>query len=379
METVHRVLKGHPGFMHVAIGQAGSFAIGAVFWFLMARILDPGAYGQVNWFVSIAMFASACCVLGWGTTITTYYPKERNDGLLCGATTLVLIASLLVGIAIGALIGPLVGLLIFGLSLFSITLSTELGKRSYRRYKWIQICAKLMVLPLTVWMYFWIGLLGVLIGYAVPFMIFGLSSLRYVRRTNPGMIEAREKFGFAVKAFGANIASSSTSWLDKILIGSFFGMAALGVYQLAYQIFMLLSMLPTILFSYLLPEKSAGTKTREVETLGVIAAVALSLSAAAVSPIIIPKVFPNFSGSVELIQVMSFGVVPFSIAAMKMSGLYAHEMPGAVLISYLIALAVGIAGIIVLGNYFGALGLAMSVVLLQTTLAASLIIFGRLR
>ena len=42
METVHRVLRGHPGFLQVAIGQAGAVALGAVFWFVMARLLDPG-------------------------------------------------------------------------------------------------------------------------------------------------------------------------------------------------------------------------------------------------------------------------------------------------------------------------------------------------
>jgi len=42
METVQRVLKGHPGLVHITIGQVGAAALGAVFWFVMARLLDPG-------------------------------------------------------------------------------------------------------------------------------------------------------------------------------------------------------------------------------------------------------------------------------------------------------------------------------------------------
>jgi hypothetical protein len=38
METVNRVLKGHPGFLQVATGQAGAVAPGAVFWFVVAEI-----------------------------------------------------------------------------------------------------------------------------------------------------------------------------------------------------------------------------------------------------------------------------------------------------------------------------------------------------
>jgi len=68
METVQRVLKGHPGLVHVTIGQVGAAALGAVFWFVLAGLLDPGDYGQTNWLISVAMFASTFCVLGWGRT-----------------------------------------------------------------------------------------------------------------------------------------------------------------------------------------------------------------------------------------------------------------------------------------------------------------------
>jgi O-antigen/teichoic acid export membrane protein len=377
VEAVHKVLKDHPGFLDVAIGQAGAMILGAIFWFIMARLLEPSAYGQINWLISIAMFASTCCVLGWGTTITTYYPKERRDELLGGTVEIVLVASLVVGIAMSFSVGPLVGLLIIGLSLFSMTISSELGKRRYAHYKWIQIGTKLISLPLAVVMYFWLNLFGVLLGYAIPYLILGLSSLRWMRSSNPGVMEVKGKAGFALKAFGTSITASSTRLLDKILIGSLFGMATLGLYQLAYQIFMLLSVLPAVLFFYLLPEKSAGTKTKEVETLGILMAVALAVSVVVLSPIVIPRVLPNFAGSVSLIQIMSLGVIPFSIATMKMSELYARERPGAVLVSYGVALAVGVAGIITLGKSFGVVGLATSMLLLQITLATSLALFRR--
>lgn len=81
MKTIHDVLRDHPGFLHIAIGQAGAVALGAVFWFVMARLLKPGAYGNVNWLMSIAMFASTFCVLGWGKTVVTYSRKivAKND------------------------------------------------------------------------------------------------------------------------------------------------------------------------------------------------------------------------------------------------------------------------------------------------------------
>ena len=379
MEAIHRVFKDHPGLLHVAAGRVGALALGAIFWLIMARLLDPSAYGRVNWLISVAMFASVFCLLGLEKTVVTYYAKEGREGLVDEAVTAVFLTSLAAGVVMGLLIEPLVGLLAFSTSLFSMTISCELGGRRYRRCMWIWLGSWLATIPLGVGMYLWLGLLGLLLGYTLPTLAFALPSLRRLRllHGHPSMGEVRSKAGFASKAFGTDVATSSTWLLDKILIGSVFGMAALGLYQLAYQVFMALSILPGILFSYLLPEKSAGAKTREVEVCTILASIALAVSAVLLSPWIIPWAFPKFAGSVALVQIMSLGLIPCTVAMARMSDLFAKERPGAVLTSCATALAVGIAGIVCLGSLLGTVGLAMGMLLLQTTLAISLTVLGR--
>ena len=377
METIQQVFKDHPGIFHVAIGEAGAVALGAAFWFIMARLLDPGAYGEVNWLISVAIFVSTFCTLGLRNTIITYYPKEEREELVNETVTVVLVASLLAGIAIGLFIGPLVGLLVFGLSLFSVTISYELGRRRYKRYMWIRMGTRLMALPLALTMYLWLGMPGVLFGFALPILVFTFPSLKRLRGSNPSVKEVKDKAGFALRAFGADVTIDSTGLLDKILIGSLFGMITLGLYQLAYQIFMALSVLPGTLFHYLLPEKSAGTKTKGVETLGIFTSVLLATAIFLLSPSLIPLIFPGFVESVRMIQIMGLAVIPHAIAMTKMSELYAKERPGIVFISYLLALVVGTAGIFVLGTYIGRIGLAASVILLQTKLAISLLVHAR--
>lgn len=377
MEIVRRVLKGHPGLYQVAIGRFGSIALGAVFWLVMARLLEPGVYGNVKWLMSIAMFASILCVLGWGKTLITYYPKKEKEELIGGATMIVLVASLAVGFAMSALIEPVVGILIVGLSLFTMTISSELGKHRYGRYKWISVGTKLAILPLAVGMYFLMGLVGIIVGYAIPMLFVGLLSVGHIRKGNPGIREAKGKIGFAIRAFGVDASRGSTGLLDKILIGPLFGMRLLGLYQLAYQIFATLGVLPGVLFSYMLPQKSAGEETGEVGLLGILASIAMAISVIILSPWLIPRIFPSFAESVTMIQIMSLGVVPYTVAMIQMSGLYAQEKPGTVLVSYLSALTVGIIGILSLGKYFGGIGLAVSMVLLQTTLAIMLLFHTR--
>lgn len=125
MKTIHEVLKRHPGFPQVAVGDVGAIALGAVFWFAMARLLEPGAYGQVNWLISIAIFASTFCVFGRRKTIVTYYPKEGSDELLGSAAAIVLIASLAVGIAGIVTLGKDFG--VIGLATGMLLLQTSLA------------------------------------------------------------------------------------------------------------------------------------------------------------------------------------------------------------------------------------------------------------
>ena len=378
MESISRVLRGHPGLVRVAVGQVGALLLGAVFWFVLARLLEPGEYGWVNWLMSVAMLASTCCVLGWGKTVVSYYPREGRDDLLGGAVMIVFVASVVVGVVFGFLLEPSVGLFIVGFSLFTMVVSFELGKRRYDRYMWVWIGVKLISLPLSIALYFWQGLFGVVFGYAIPHLIFGLPSLRYLCKGNPGIKEeVCGKLKFAMRVWGVDVSTGLTTLLDKVLIGGIFGMFTLGLYQLAYQFFAVLSVLPSVLFSYLLPEKSAGSRTREVEVFGILASAALAVVVIVLSPWLIPWVFPSFARSVGMIQIMSLGVIPSTIAMVKTSELYALGRAGSVLASYLAALVTGVLGIFGLGVWFGAMGLAVSVVLLQVVLAATLLLLGK--
>lgn len=235
---------------------------------------------------------------------------------------------------------------------------------------------KLVCVPLAILMYFLAGLSGVLLGYALPHIAIALWSFKGLHLSaNPGLNEVRNKTSFACQSLGTDLARGSSTWLDKIIIGVLFSFSMLGLYYFAYQMYMLMSFLPVVLTSYLLPEKSAKVNTRKVELLGVGISLLLALIAAVFAPLVIPWLFPEYTGSISLIQIMGFAVIPATVAAVKMSDLFASDRPRPVLVSHILAVLVGVAGIVLLGGYFGAIGLAVSVLLLQTTLATSLSLF----
>ncbi len=135
------------GFTKVSIGQLSATILGTVFWLALAVILHPVAYGNLSWLVSIATVSATVCTLGLGKTLTAFYPEEKDGGILEGSSLLVLITglaggagvSLLMRIWVQDLMAAFTGVLVFSLSLFSISFYSELAQKNYTKYMWMWI------------------------------------------------------------------------------------------------------------------------------------------------------------------------------------------------------------------------------------------------
>jgi len=372
------ISKNRHGFAQVAIAQVTAAILGAIFWLLLAVLIHPIAYGHLSWLIAIAMVLSTFCLFGMGKTIVTYYPKERNDKLLNSSVFLVLTLSLAVGAIVSLVLNPLVGLLVISSSLFSIAVYSELAKRRYKNYMWMWISVRSLSLFLPVLLYCLWGLVaGILAGLAVAYFIFGCKVLKHLH-FNLDLSEVRAKLRFSLNTWGADISRVAVYFLDKILIGVLFGMAVLGYYQFGYRIFVLFGVLPQVLFFYLLPEKSAGEKTKKIEIYGILVSLGLAGLVFIFAPLVVPQIFPNFTEGIGSIQLMGLAIIPATIAVEKTSELYSQEKANMVLGSHLFALGVGTVGIISLGRSFGLLGLASSLLALQVALVAALIFLPKL-
>jgi len=78
------------------------------------------------------------------------------------------------------------------------------------------------------------------------------------------------------------------------------------------------------------------------------------------APIILPLLFPNFTESVLIVQIMSIALVPSSISMMLVSKFLGDEKIKIVIIGRIIGLASIIIGIFGFGNLFGIIGAAMA-------------------
>ncbi len=366
------------GLVWVASAQLAALLLGTGLWLLLALLIHPLAYGHLIWLVSIATILSTLCTFGLGKTVITHLPTEKDGKLLSSSVAVVFVLSLIAGAIVSVVLEPAIGLLTIGLSLFSITVHLELAGRKYGGYLRAWVGARMLCLLLPVLLYLlWGSITGILVGLALAYLLFGGKALVHLR-SKPGFQKILGTLKFTLGVLGTDLSRVSTSFLDKVLIGELFGMAVLGYYHFAYRIFLLFGILPQITFFYLLSEKAANKNTKRIEKVGIIASFGLAAATYLFAYFVVPLAFPAFAGSVNALQIMGLAIIPATLVGIKTSSLYAEGKTNVVFGSHLLALGVGIVGIILLGRAFGLLGLAISMLALQCSLAAALFLLPRL-
>ena len=140
-----------------------------------------------------------------------------------------------------------------------------------------------------------------------------------------------------------------------------------------------MNILPTIVFSYILPQDAGGIPNKKLKQLVILAAVGIAIMGIVLAPIIIPHIFPNYIDVVEVVQIFSISVIPFTIGIIFMSEFLGDEKIRIVLTGSVIFIVVMVLSIIILGNMFGINGIAFSTFLAHSIEAIFYFIMKRLQ
>lgn len=361
------------GVIYITLGNFFSSVIAGLFWFILARLIIVESYGYVNYLLSLAALAGACSILGLNITIMTYIPK--GEDLTQEADWIVFIISLIFCVLFILLNLFYVAILTVASSAFTMFFFETLGRKQYKKWMFLTISYRSGQLVSSLVLYFFLGLIGILIGYLLPPLLLGSPFYANLIKSQLDFGKIRPKMSFSLHAFGVRLSSTLVNFFDKILIAWIFGLTTLGLYHLGYQFFWIASVIPVSLFRYLLPEKASGSFNRDVELIGILATIISAIIAVIFSPIVIRVFFSQFVEAIALTQIMCLAVIPAAIVNIQTADLFGKENSSIVLKSNLTALIVEIAGLILLGKYFATLGLAIAVVISQVTLATSLWFF----
>ena len=138
--------------------------------------------------------------------------------------------------------------LLSSIAFYIMSIYGLLGERNYKKYmilRWIQ---GILLISLSIGLYFILGIDGIIIGHIISY--FSISHV-YIKTIFPWKIqfsEIRKRWSFVCHSFGVNLAGNTGLFLDKLIIGPMFGFAILGYYQIGAQFMMFAGLFTSAFF-----------------------------------------------------------------------------------------------------------------------------------
>jgi len=353
-----------------------SSAISGIFWIYLASLLGTVHYGEVSYFIAIAGIASTISFLGAGNTIIVYTAKgEKIQSTIFFIT---IISGLIASIVLFFIFYDVgVSLYILGYLIFNLATAEILGRKLYTDYSKYLITQKILFVGFALAFYYLMGPQGVILGFAVSFFPYFLRVYKGFKESKIDMSVIKSRFGFMMNSYGLDLSKTFSGQTDKLIIAPILGFALLGNYQLGIQFLSLLSLLPNIVYQYILPHDASGNPNIKLKKLTILVSVFLAILGISLSPVVLPVLFPQFKEAIEVIQIISLAIIPFSINLVYTSKFLGNGKSKVILAGSGIYLLVQILGILSLGQLYGINGVAAAVVLAATSEATYLISIDR--
>lgn len=361
-----------------AIGAANGIAalISGLFWFYMASLLGTELYGKVSYLIAIAATASTLSLFGAQNTVIVYTAKEQK--IQTSIYLLVIILSIVTSLIVFFIVHDVgVTLFVFGVATFSLVLSEQLGKKLYKNYFKYVISQRILLVGSAVGLYNLIGWDGIILGFALSYFPYIVKLFKGFKESKIDVGIIKLRLGFMTNSFTLDVTGVLIQSVDKIIIYPMFGFALLGNYQLGMQFLLVLLILPGSVYQFILPRDATGISSKKLVNGTILLSIVVSVLAILLIPKILPIFFPKFKEAIEIIQIMSLGIVPLSISMVYNSKFFATERSRIVLIGSVLFFVVQTLAIFILGKTFGINGAATGPVFGAVTQTAYLFYASR--
>ena len=339
--------------------------ISALFWIYLAGLLGAENYGELSYYIAIAGVTTSLSFIGGPMAITVLVAKKIK---IESTIHLFSISGSIISAIILYFAFANIGLSVYvlGAVIYNLSVAELLGRKFYNKYSIYFILQKILFVIFSLILYYVIGPEGVLIGIGLSFAPFAIQIYKSFKNTAINLQLLKTKWRFMANNFLIDLSQVFNGQIDKLIIGPLFGFTILGNYYLAIQILNLLAIMPENVKKYVLPEDSSGVNTTKIKLLTVCFSVLLALVGIFIVPEIVPIFFPGYSESLDLIPIISLSIIPTTISTLYISQFLAHEKSGYVVIINIISILILVVGIFSLGQIFGIVGLAYSLVISDT-------------
>ncbi|AIC16436.1 putative Polysaccharide biosynthesis protein [Nitrososphaera viennensis EN76] len=368
------------GLLQVASGNTLASIIGAFFWLFMASIMRVEDYGRLNYYLAIISIVASISLLGLQNTVITYLAKGKTN-IKYQANLIVLISNLIILPILFFIVQNIFVILsLIGLSFFTMSWAETLANKDYRKFSIIILSQRAVQVFLSILLYTVMGVDGVILGYALSTLTFAFNFFRSMSNFTMKLDDVKEKRSFIIHSYALTLSNSVTNNADKLLVTPLFGFGILGLYQISFQFFMFLSVIPLSIFQFLLPRESTHYQNKKVVILGLGTAVAFSIIFYFAIPPIISSFFDHFLESMQSAQIMIFGLIPMTANAIMTSRLFGRETSRPVFIAAVVYISALSILVLLLGRELGLIGLAIAALgslVLQSVTLCIFLFFGR--
>ena len=188
-----------------------------------------------------------------------------------------------------------------------------------------------------------------------------MSNLLKETKIDFSLLKNRTKF--ILNNYVVGVLTKLNSHLNKFFIVPLLGFGILGNFSLALQVVNIGLIFTMIVFKYTIPYDSQGQENKKLKkfTLGV--SVIFAIVGSVISPYIIPTIFPEYVEVIDVIQIISFSIIPMTITKIFSSKLLGQENNKQIVYSKIVSMVTFTVGILLLSPEFGILGLAISYLL----------------
>jgi len=354
-------ILGNKDLTSIGIANLFGSAIAAIFWFSLASLLNPEEYGQIHYFLAIAGMAQLLSLISTTNALQVYVAKniKIHSTLFFISIIAGIVSSLVVFLFFSRADASL---LVLGYIIFELSNGFLLGKKLFSNYAKFFLTQKILTVIFGLGLYFTFGVDGIIFGLVLSYVPYIWILVNEFRNTRIDFSLLKPRKGFLINNYGINISSAVGGQMDKLIIAPILGLELLGNYSLAMQFAVILLLLPTTVFKYLLTQDSSGKNTKNLKKNTIFASVGLATFGIVILPMIIPILFPNYIDTVIAIQIISVAIIPGTIGIFYDSKLLSIEKSKFLVIGKGIGLFTMISGFVILGPIYGIIGLAVTLV-----------------
>lgn len=373
---IKSLLDRFKGLTTIGITNLSTTLISGLFWLYLANLLGTYDYGHISYFIGAAGIGIILSSLGSTNVLTVYTAK----GVRIQATVyfIVIIAAIISSVTIFFIFNNyVVGLFVFSNVIFALMTAELLGQKLFRKYAIYLISQKILMVLLALGFYHLIGPNGVILGIAASMLIGLIRIYQGFRDTKVDFSLLKTRLEFFFNNYMLDVSRSLTGTLDKVIIGPLIGFSLLGNYQLGLQFLSILSLMPSVVSSYIVTHDASGNPNIQLKKFIIFISIGLAILGIFLSPILVPVLFPKYIEAVEVFQIMSISIVPSTVNITLISRFLGNEKTRIVLYGSVIYLSVLIISIIVLGKIIGVNGAASGLVLACSSETLYLLIINR--